>query len=147
MSTKSRCSTRQPVSRLPRFPTDRFDASPRAYFYGNQSGAVWWTPDGRLRATAGAEQCPTNRSSPHPMAACGNSRQPVDTRPPRARTYRDYPLPNGDAVIVARVPRPSDAQQPGQSTSVTRLFVRQDGHSVHIADVDAGAVAVAPSRP
>lgn len=129
------------------FPHGPFDATPRAYFYGNQSGAVWWTPEGKLRATAGAEQCPTNRSEPTPDGGVWELRGNQWDQVAQDGTYRDYPLPNGDAVIVARVPRPPDARQSGQSSSVTSLFIRQDGHSVQIADVDAGAVAVVPGRP
>jgi hypothetical protein len=62
-------------------------------------------------------------------------------------TYRDYPLPDGDAVIVAKVPRPPDERQANQPPTVTSLFIREGDQRVHIADVDATSVAVAPAQP
>lgn len=53
-------------------------------------------------------------------------------------TYRDYPLPNGEAVVVAK-----PSQSPGQSSTATGLFIRQNDQLVHVADVEATAVAVA----
>lgn len=129
------------------FPQGPFDATPRPYFYGNQNGAVWWTPDGKLRATAGAGQCPTNRSEPTPDGGVWELNGMRWRRVAPDGTYRDYPLPNGDAVVIARVPRPPDAQQPNQPPTVTSLFIRQGDQRVHIADVDATAVAVGPTKP
>lgn len=129
------------------FPPGPFDASPRPYFYGNQSGAVWWTSDGRLRATAGAEQCPANRSEPTSDGGVWELNGGQWTQVAPSETYRDYPLPNGDAVIIAKVPRPPDEQQPNQPPTVTSLFIRQGDQRVHIADVDATSVAVAPAQP
>lgn len=128
------------------FPQGPFDATPRPYFYGNQTGAVWWTPDGKLRATAGAAQCPTNRSEPTPDGGVWELNGSRWTQIAPDGTYRDYPLPNGDAVVIARVPRPPDQQQSNQPSTVTSLFVRQGAQRVHIADVDASAVTVAPTR-
>lgn len=128
------------------FPPGPFDATPRPILDGNQSGAVWWTSDGKLRATAGAEQCPANRSEPTPDGGVWelNGVQWTQIAPPG--TYRDYPLPNGDAVVIAETPRPPDEQQPNQPSTVTSLFIRQGDQRVRIADVRATSVTVAPSR-
>lgn len=129
------------------FPPGPFDATPGPYFYGNQSGAVWWTSDGRLRATAGAEQCPTNRSEPTSDSGVWELNGGQWTQVAPSGTYRDYPLPDGDAVIVAKAPRPPDERQANQPTTVTSLFIREGDQRVHIADVDATSVAVAPAQP
>jgi hypothetical protein len=126
------------------FPAGAFDATPRPYFYGNQNGAVWWTPDGKLRATAGAETCPTNRSEPTPDGGVWELNGTRWTRIAPDGTYRDYPLPDGDAVVIAAAPRPPDQQQTNQPSTVTSLSVRHGDRLVHIADVGATAVAVAP---
>jgi hypothetical protein len=116
------------------FPAGPFDATPRPYFYGNLNGAVWWTPDGELRATAGAAQCPTDRSETTPDGGVWELNGGRWTKVAPDGTYRDYPLPDGDAVVIARVaPRPAD---PG-------LFIRQGDRRVHITDADADRVAVA----
>ncbi|MCV7287737.1 hypothetical protein H7J87_20630 [Mycolicibacterium wolinskyi] len=128
------------------FPPGPFDATPRPYFYGNQSGAVWWTPDGQLRATASAELCPTNRSVSTRDGGVWELNGTSWKQIAPDGTYREYPLPHGDAVVITRAPRPPDDQQRNQSPSITSVFIRRGGQRTHITDVEATSVAVAPTQ-
>ncbi|MUL65526.1 hypothetical protein BOO86_13690 [Mycobacterium sp. CBMA 234] len=120
------------------FPPGPVAATPRPSFYGNTNGAAWWTADGRLRATAGADTCPTNPSEVTADSGVWELSGSQWTQVDPPGTYRDYPLPNGEAVVVAK-----PSQSPGQSSTATGLFIRQNGQLVHVADVEATAVAVA----
>mgnify|MGYP000205049254 CR=1 FL=1 len=117
------------------FPPAPFDATPRPYFYGNSDAAVWWTSDGKLRAAAGVDKCPGNSSEITPDDGVWELHGLQWTQVDPAGTYRDYPLPSGDVVVMAKTAGSTD----------TGLFVRSSGQLVHVADVKAADVAVAPA--
>jgi hypothetical protein len=127
------------------FPRGPFDATPKPYFYGNESGAVWWTPDGKLRATGSAEKCPANLSEPTPDAGVWELSGSHWTQIDAAGTYRDYPFPNGEAAMIVKEALPPDKQKPNEPSTVTSLFISHDGRRVHVADTEASDVAVAPA--
>lgn len=131
----------------PDFPPPPFDATPRPYFYGNVNAAVWWTSDGKLRAAAGADKCPGNPSEITPDGGVWELRGAAWAQISPAGTYRDYPTPNGTVVVMANKQAPTDKQQPSQTATGTGLFILNPvGQLIHVANVDASDVAVAPPR-
>lgn len=125
------------------FPPAPFDATPKPYFYGNVNAAVWWTTNGKLRAAAGVEKCPTNTSEITPDGGVWELRASEWTQIDPAGTYRDYPLPSGDVVVMAKAAASTDSQTSGQASNGTAVFARIGGQLVHVADADAADVAVA----
>ncbi len=59
---------------------------------------------------------------------------------------RDYPLPSGDVVVMAKSAASTDNQTSGLTSNGTAVFTRAGGQLVHIADVKAADVAVAPAQ-
>ena len=126
------------------FPHGAFDLTPRPYFYGNTSGALWWTPEGTLRATGSADVCPASPSEPTADGGVWELGGSAWTQVDPAGTYRDYPLPGGDAVVVAQADRPADERRPNEPSTVTKLFIRERGTLVPVGKVEAALVAVGP---
>ncbi|SIH23565.1 Uncharacterised protein [Mycobacteroides abscessus subsp. abscessus] len=133
-------STAQPA---PEFPVGPFDATPRPYFYSsNEQGALWWTPEGKLRATGSAEACPAKTTGTTPDVGVWelHGAQWVQIDPPG--TLRDYPLPHGKAAVIKKRDLPAEERQPGKPDTVTSLFIRTNGRLDRVADVEASRVAV-----
>lgn len=127
------------------FPPAPFDATPKPYFYGNVDTAVWWTPDGKLRAAAGSEKCPGNPSEITPDDGVWELRGAAWTQVDPADTYRDFPFPSGDVLVKSNAAASNDKKQPDQTSNGTGLFIRTSGQLVHVADVKSADVAVAPA--
>ncbi len=121
------------------FPAAPFTATPSPYFYGNRDGALWWTPDGRLRAMGSAERCP-EASKPTDDVGVWELHESTWERVGSPGDYRGYPLPGGGEAVVARVARPNP--KPDESDTKSSLFLRIGGHEVTIADAEPGGVAV-----
>lgn len=119
------------------FPPGPVGATPQPYFVGNVDSAVWWTPQGRLRANGSGDGCPTDRSETTSVGGVwefdGSTWTPVDPD----GTYRDFPLPDGDAAVVVDVPR--DVSPTG-----ARLELRSGQRQIPIAEVEVAGVAVPP---
>ena len=128
------------------FPPGPFDATPKPYFYGNVDAAVWWTSDGKLRAAAGADKCPGNPSEITPYDGVWELRGSQWTQVDPAETYRDFPFPNGAVLVKAKTAASGDKQQSAQTSNGTGLFIRTGAQLIHVADVEAADVAVAPAQ-
>lgn len=126
------------------FPAGPFDATSRPYFYSSDElGAIWWTPDGKLRATGSAETCPARSSgttTPEVRVWELRGKGWVQIAPPG--TYRDYPLPNGESAVIKKRERLSGERQPGQPETVTSLFIRTADRMDPVMDVDVSGVAI-----
>lgn len=133
-------ATGRPVADLPQ----TFDLTARPYFYGNTSDALWWTPQGSLRATGSADVCPASPSEPTEDGGVWELSGAGWTQIDPPGTYRDYPLQDGDAAVVAQVDRPADEQRPNEPSTVTKLLIRERGRLVPVAQVDPALVAVGP---
>lgn len=120
------------------FPAAPFAATTRPFFYGNVNAAVWWTSDGKLRAVAGSDKCPTSPSDIAPDGGVWELSGPHWVQVDPAGTYRDYPSASGDVVVMVR---PTGST--GQASAGTGLFIRNGGQLVHVADVKPADVVVA----
>lgn len=126
------------------FPAGPFDATPRPFFYSsNELGALWWTPEGRLRATGSTESCPAGTAGLAADVGVWELRGDQWVQIDPAGTYRDYPLPGRRAAVIKKRDLPASERQPGKPDSVSSLFIRTNGRLTYVADVDASAVAVA----
>jgi hypothetical protein len=126
------------------FPPGPFDVGSKPYFYGNTSNALWWTPDGKLRATGSADHCPASPSEPTPDGGVWEFSGSAWTQIDPPGTYRDYPLPSGAAAVVAETELPPDERRPNESSTVTSLFIRERGRLSNVARIEPAGVATAP---
>ncbi|MCV7236305.1 WD40 repeat domain-containing protein [Mycobacterium branderi] len=127
------------------FPPGPFNLTPRPYFYGNDKAALWWTPDGKLRATGSADSCPKDQSKPTNDGGVWELKDSQWTQIDPAGTYRDFPMPHGRAAVIAQRELPPNEQKPNERSTVPSLFIRDNGRLVYIANVEPTALAVAPT--